>query len=257
MNFFLFLGTLRLWHLPNCVPLFFLHSKAFILSSKQIFYTQLYNAKNITLLENYRTDSMPEEPVFNSSSTINYSIWKMDVASFGSIGSNVYIAFSIYAYRSHSIYLTSLSNMKELANEQRKLTLDSSYGTIVDYCFSSKDILINDYIKDSKCYLYILFNSNTLLKVDIISILLCNGTQLFVQSDETIQEINTILARKEFHSMDCINNNRVSDDMIYNQLFKNHVSSYHKRKMESIEQRQRKRKASSQSEENISFVEHV
>ena len=73
------------------------------------------------------------------------------------INSNVYIAFSIYAHRFNSIYLTSLSNLKQLANEQRKLTFDSTYGTIIDYCFPSKDCLYDDYHENAQMlFIYII-----------------------------------------------------------------------------------------------------
>ena len=249
------LGTLRLWRLPDCIPLVFLHSKAFTLLSKQIFYTQLFHAENLELLKNYRDDAMPQEPFLDSSSIINYSIWKMDVASYDS---HVYIAFSTHAHRCHSIYLTSLSNMKELNNKQRQLTLDTSYGSIIDYCFPSKELLLSDDI----CYLYILFDSNTLVKVDIISILNCNETELFAQSDETIQEINNLLASREFHLVDDgMTNNKISDDFIYKQLFKDPINStenfYCKRKMERIEHQQRKKQASLQDELDNSVCDYV
>jgi hypothetical protein len=239
------LGTLRLWHLPNCIPLVLVHSKAFTLLSKEIFYTQLCDMDN---LENYRIDSMPQESVLDSSSIIDYSIWKMDVACYNS---NIYIAFSIYAHRFHSIYLTSLSNMKKLANEQRKLIFDISYGQILDYCFPSKEYLFNDYLKTSNCYLYILFDSNILLKVNINSILLCNQINLFEKSNERIQEINNILTQKEFHLIDYGNNSTTLKKSIFKKLFKN-SKNIHKRKTERNEQEQRKKQASSQDDDDIS-----
>ena len=42
--------------------------------------------------------------------------------------------------------------------------------------------------KNAQTYLYILFDSNVLLKIDVISILLCDETELVVQSDENTQE---------------------------------------------------------------------
>jgi hypothetical protein len=179
------------------------------------------------------------------SSIINYSIWKMDVTC---CNSNIYIAFSVYDHRYHSIYLTSLSNIKQLANEQRKLTLDISYGRIIDYCFAPKEYLFEDYITNSNCYLYILFDSNILLKINIISILLCNDKNLFGKSNEIIQEINTILTQKEFHLINYMNNCIDLDEII----FKNsNGNSYLKRKTEKIEQEQRKKQASSQNEDDI------
>ncbi|CAF3717492.1 unnamed protein product [Adineta steineri] len=251
-------GTFRLWSLPDCKPLVFIHSKIFVLLSKEIFYTQLFHSENQAFIENYRLDSKPDEFCSDPSSIINYSIWKMDIASFNSNDSNIYIAFSIYFQRLHSIYLTTLLNMKELINEQRKLIFDSSYGTIIDYCFSSKQILHDDYITDSKCYLYILFDSNTLLKIDVISILSCDKTELFIKPDEDIQEINNILARKEFHSINNNNNTTVSDDILYKELFKNHLESTDnccsKRKNDRTDQEQRKKQICSQMEENISIA---
>jgi hypothetical protein len=233
-----------------------LHSKAFTLSSKQVFYSQLYQSESCVFAENYRAYTVPYENLLDAFS-INYSIWKMDVACYNSTASDIFIAFTIYAHRFHSIYLTSLLNMRELTNKQRKLVFDSSYGTIIDYCFPTKEILFNDYITDSKCYLFVLFDSNTLLKVDIISVLLCDETELFVQTDGIIQEINNILATKQFHSM---NTEKTSSDMFYKQLFKNHTNSnensYCKRKTDQTDEQQRKRQTSLQIEDNSSLVEH-
>jgi hypothetical protein len=225
-----------------------LHSKALVLLSKQIFYTQLYQSYHFSSLEDYRTDAIPQESL-----SVNYSIWKMDVTSFGSINSDIYIAFSIYSHRFHSIYLTTLTNIKKLNNEQRKLIFDLSYGTIVDYCFPSKDVLRDDYISTSKCYLYILFDSNILLKIDIISILLCDETELFEQSDGNIQEINRILASREFHVTNL--NNITSDDIIFDESFQNSNDHSLKRKIEKTEQQQRKKPAPSPSDSVISSEE--
>ena len=123
----------------------------------KIFYTELYHPDNYSLLGDYQIDSMPHESLLDPSLPINYSIWKMDIASYNLINSNVYIAFSIYAHRFHSIYLTSLTNLKQLDNQQRKLIFDSTYGTIIDYCFPSKDILYDDYQeKCSDLFIYII-----------------------------------------------------------------------------------------------------
>ncbi|CAF0908161.1 unnamed protein product [Rotaria sordida] len=251
-------GTLRLWHLPDCIPLVLLHSKALTLSSKQIFYTQLYDSNSSLSLEDYQQDTMSQESSLDLSSTLDYSIWKMDVASYNSINSNVYIAFSIYAHRLHSIYLTSLSNIKQLINEQRQLIFDISYGTIIDYCFPSKDILFNDYTIYSKCNLYILFDSYVILNVNIISILLSDQTKLFVKPNQTIQEINNILASRDIHLM---NYNIKTDEIVFQQLFKNsNNNSCHKRKLEIVEQQQqqqqqiKKQMLSSQSDNEIQLT---
>ncbi|CAF4575942.1 unnamed protein product [Rotaria sp. Silwood1] len=232
-------GTLRLWYLPDCTPLVLLHSKALTLSSKQLFYTQLYNPNGSISLEDYQNDTMPQESSLDLCSTLDHSIWKMDVASCNPMNSNVYIAFSIYGHRLHSIYLTSLSNIKQLANEQRQLIFDSSYGTIIDYCFPSKETLFNDYTIYSKCNLYVLFDSNVLLNVNIISILTSNQTSLFAKSNQPIQEINDILASKEFHSM---NYNIKTDEIIFKKLFKNSNHKTNKRKCEMVESPQEEKK---------------
>ena len=169
----------------------------------------------------------------------------MDVASFSSVHSNIYIALSIYAHRLHSIYLTSLSNLRQLRNEQRKLIFDSSYGTITDYCFPLEEILFNDYTTHSKCHLYVLFDRNILLQVDIIPIILCNKTELCVKSDVNIQEINNILATREFNFIDYINNDVQSEVIMFKQLFKNcrysENNSCFKRKNEEIQEQQSKK----------------
>jgi len=143
--------------------------------------------------------------------------------------SDVFIALSIYAHRTDSIYLTTLSNLEKSTNESRKLTFGSNYGTIIDYCFS----------RNSQCDLYILFDSNTLLKVNILSILSCDTREFYEENDKTI---SIILAKKEFNLMNNINSN----EMIFKQLFKTHGdpgdSSYYKRKNQRIEEQEEKRR---------------
>jgi len=164
------------------------------------------------------------------SSSINYSIWKMDITSSHSTSSDVFIALSIYAYRINSIYITTLLNLEKSTNEQRKLTFDSTYGTIIDYCFPSKEF---------SCDLYILFDSNLLLKVNILSILSCDKKEYFQENDQTISRVLSI---KEFNLM----NNMNSNEIIFKQLFKTRGdpgdSSYYKRKNQRIEQQEEKRR---------------
>ena len=195
-------GTLRLWHLPDCIELNVFDSQALTSSAKQIFYGQ---------------SSSPSK--YQDSSSINHSIWKMNVTS----TSDVFLAFSIYADRAHSIYLTTLTNLEKANNEQRKLTFDSKYGTIIDYCFSSN-------------HLYILFDSHNLLTVDILSVLSCDKNE-YVQDDDS--SIGTMLTTKGFHLMNNINS-------LFKQLFKTRGdpgdSSYHKRKSQRLEEQEEKRR---------------
>src|SRR5262249_22092431 len=104
-----------------------------------------------------------------------------------------------------------------------KLTFDSNYGAIIDYCFSST------------CDLHILFDSNTLLKVNVISIFSYDKKEFFQENDKTI---NSILSLKEFNLMN-------SNEIIFKQLFKTRTdpgdSSYYKRKNERIEEQKRKK----------------
>lgn len=168
----------------------------------------------------------------------------MDVASCDCPKSEVYIAFSLFGHRLYSIYLTSLSTMAKLDNEHRQLAFDSSYGTIIDYCFPSREILFNDGL-NRKCFLYVLFSSNIFIKVDILSILSCTQLSIFVKQDDYIQDMNRILSGPEFHLM---NYNTNTDAIIFQKLFKNFVDSnnnYHlKRPCEVNEgQEQSKRQA--------------
>ena len=146
----------------------------------------------------------------------------MDVAS----ASDVFLAFSIYADRAHSIYLTTLASLEKASNEQRKLTFNSKYGTIIDYCFSSND-------------LYILFDSHNLLTVNVLSVLSCDKSE-YVQDDDS--SISAILATKGCHLMNNIN----SLEVIFKQLFKTRGdpgdSSYHKRKNQRLEEQEEKRR---------------
>lgn len=215
---FFFSGTLRLWHLPDCVELNLFETKTLISSSKEIFYTSSLNSED--------TQSSLD------SSSMNYSIWKMDIAS---SSSDTFIALSIYAYRNHSIYLTTLSNIEKSI----KLTFDTKYGTIIDYCFLSKD---------SPCDLYILFDSNIFLQVNILKIFSCDKNEFYEENDQTI---NRILSTKEFNLM----NNLNSIEVIFKQLFKSRGEpgdcSYYKRKNERIEQQEEKRRKKQQSKENV------
>jgi hypothetical protein len=201
----LLLGTLRLWHLPDCIQLNEFQSKEFTSSAEEIFYGSSSNSED------------------NKSSSIDYSIWKLDISS--SDLDNVFIALSIYSNRTNSIYLTTLSNLEK---STKKLTFNSTSGTIMDYYFHP----------NSKCDLYILFDNNTLLKVNINSILSCDKKEFF---EENNQIINTILSNNEFNLM----NNIISNEMIFKQLFKARGdpgdSSYYKRKNERIEQQKEKR----------------
>ena len=192
-------GTLRLWHLPDCIQLNEFQSKIFTSSSKEIFHGSSSTSEN------------------NESSSMSNSIWKMDISS-----KDAFIALSIYAYRTHSIYLTTLKNLVESTNEQRKLTFDSTYGAIIDYCFSNSD-------------LYILFDSHTLIKVNVIAVFSSDKTEYF-------QEIKTILANKELELM---------NEMIFKELFKTRGnpadSSYYKRKNQRIEQQEEKQRKKTSS----------
>jgi hypothetical protein len=201
----LLLGTLRLWHLPDCIQLNEFQSKEFTSSAEEIFYGSSSNSED------------------NKSSSIDYSIWKLDISS--SDLDNVFIALSIYSNRTNSIYLTTLSNLEK---STKKLTFNSTSGTIMDYYFHP----------NSKCDLFVLFDNNTLLKVNINSILSCDKKEFF---EENNQIINTILSNNEFNLM----NNIISNEMIFKQLFKARGdpgdSSYYKRKNERIEQQKEKR----------------
>jgi hypothetical protein len=201
----LLLGTLRLWHLPDCIQLNEFQSKEFTSSAEEIFYGSSSNSED------------------NKSSSIDYSIWKLDISS--SDLDNVFIALSIYSNRTNSIYLTTLSNLEK---STKKLTFNSTSGTIMDYYFHP----------NSKCDLFVLFDNNTLLKVNINSILSCDKKEFF---EENNQIINTILSNNEFNLM----NNIISNEMIFKQLFKARGdpgdSSYYKRKNQRIEQQKEKR----------------
>ncbi|CAF0969234.1 unnamed protein product [Rotaria sp. Silwood1] len=234
-------GTLRLWHLPDCIQLNLFETKTFISSfSKHLFYGLSSDSDN---------NELPLD-----SSLINYSIWKIDVASCRLIDSNmtdVFIALSIYAYRAHSIYLTTLTNLEKSTNEQCKLTFHSKYGTIIDYCFSSKES-----ISTSQCNLYILFDSNILLKINIISLFSYDKKEI-LENDTTI---STIINTKEFNFI----NNIGSNEIIFKQLFKMRGkpgdSSYYKRKNERIEQQEekrRKKQVSTQFQEKVAINENV
>ena len=200
----LFSGTLRLWHLPDCVELNVFPTKTLISSAKEIFYQS--------------TSSIEE----NKPSSIDSSIWKLAVTPFP----DVFIALSIYAHRNHSIYLTTLSNLENSINESRKLTFNPKSGAIIDYCFPSNK---------SPYELYILFDNQTLLRINIRSILSCDTKEFFEENDSTM---NGILSNQEFPLH--------SNELIFKQLFKTRGdpgdSSYYKRKNERIEQQEEKRR---------------
>ncbi|CAF3317812.1 unnamed protein product, partial [Rotaria sp. Silwood2] len=102
----------------------------------------------------------------------------------------------------------------------------------------------------SKCNLYVVFDSNVLVNVNILSILSSNQTKLYVKPNQKIQEINNILASKEFHLMNYMNYNMKTDEVIFQKLFKNsnnnnNNNSHYKRKIEIVEQQQKSKKKSS------------
>ncbi|CAF1964008.1 unnamed protein product [Rotaria magnacalcarata] len=235
-------GTLRLWHVPDCMPLAFVHSKALTLQAKQVFFTGLYALNNSASLAANQKDVMPE-CIKKSSSTVNDSIWKMDVACSNPLISNVYIVFSTYARRYHSIYLSSLSNMKQLNNEQRELIFDPIYGGIIDYCFPAQETFLNDYTTHEKYFLYVLFNTNVLVQVDILAMLSHNQTALFVQANDRIQEINYILANNEFN---LVHKRIKKDALIFEELFENSTDSnnncHRKRISETFEEQENRKK---------------
>ena len=208
------LGTLRLWEIPTCIELNRFDTKMLISSSQQVFYS---------------SDNNPQLTLDLSS--IDASIWKMALLS---SQSDVFLALSIYASRAQSIYLTTLSNLKtNPLGQSFQLTFDSQNGTILDYCFPS--ILKND------CDLYILFDSNRLIRVNINSIF--NEKSIVSSSnDNSLEKINEILNEKEYHPM----NNLLSNMVMFKQLFKSRGQpgdcSYYKRKNERIEQEEAKRK---------------
>lgn len=222
-----FLGTIRLWRVPTCTPLVLLHSRAFILFSKEVNYT------NLDIPGEFSEEILTSDILSRISSTSDYSIWKMDVIN---NHVNIIIALSIYIDRFHSIYLTDLENMKSLANEQRKFTFDTHYGTIVDYC------LINS-MSDSS--LYVLFDRNLVVQVDIG--LMCNydEREYFNSSNEMMNEINRLLIQKEFQLDNHFHSSISFDEMIFGQGLKHvHPSTNevtHKRKLRTPEQEQRKK----------------
>ncbi|CAF3679410.1 unnamed protein product [Rotaria socialis] len=236
-------GTLRLWHLPDCRELNFFETKTFLSSFKSLSY-----GSSPSGFENNNN----EVPL--DSSSINYSVWNMDLVSPNLIKSdmkNVFIAISIYAYRNHTIYLTKLSNLEKTTNEQCKLTFNSKYGTIIDYCFSTKELISN-----SQCNLFILFDSNILLKLNLISIFSYDKNEI----DENDSVISTIINTKEFNFM----NNITSNEIIFKQLFKMRGdpgdSAYYKRKNERIgqqEEKRRKKQVSKQFQEKVAINENV
>lgn len=199
------LGTVRLWHLPDCVEVNCFPMKTLLSSSREIFY-----------------DSVSDS-IENESSPIDDSIWKLATTT----SPDVFIALSIYAHRNHSIYLTTLENF---SHNQRKLTFDSKYGSIIDYCFPSQN---------NASDLYILFDSNRLIRVNIPSILSCEKKEYLEKTDSTI---DGILANQDFHLVNAIQSNEI----IFKQLFKNRTSpgdsSYYKRKTERLEQQEEKRR---------------
>ncbi|CAF0876719.1 unnamed protein product [Didymodactylos carnosus] len=265
-------GTLRLWCIPECSPLVVLHMKAFISSAKSVFYTgketvcsRIINGDDKQIVD-YITASSGNDmdltvTVDSTSSIQDYSIWKVDVGSCCTDNDKnhdifetnpTFIALSLYSQRHHCIYITTLSNIKTMNNEQKKLVIDHSYGSIVDYSFSPKSILIEHYYSTKpKCLLYVLFDTNRLLQIDIIEILTCSTNYKFdTSTSSSIESVNQILSSNEFFL--CKPN-----DSAYKQLFKtriDNIKDYYKRKTEREQQlKSKKRHAQDDSltEENI------
>ena len=211
-------------------------SKSLLSSAKRLFYPTSSNIEN--------------QEASGDVSPVDASIWKVDLVP---SSSETFVALSIYSSRTHSVYLSTLSRLKEESSEQLQLTFDSQYGTIIDYRFASMDT-----VSESQCDLYILFDSNTLLKVNLIPIL---SNEHVDTSIVNVQEITDVLAKKEFHSV----NHLLANETIFKQLFKSRGSpgdcSYFKRKTERIEQeeqkRHKKKAVSAQFQEKVSVSEKV
>lgn len=228
--------------MPDCRQLNSFETKTFLSTFKNLSYgSSSYDENNNDLS--------------SDSSSINYSIWKMDLASSRLMNSNtnqVFLALSIYAYRNQTLYLTTLSNLENSTNnEQCRLTFDTKYGTIIDYCFPPKEL-----ITESKCDLYILFDSNILLKINLIQIFLYDKNHI----NENDTTISTIINTKEFNCM----NNITTNEIIFKQLFKMRGSpgdsAYYKRKNERIEQQEekrRKKQVSKQFKEKVAINENT
>ncbi|CAF1035442.1 unnamed protein product [Didymodactylos carnosus] len=234
-------GTLRLWRISDCLPLVVLHMKAFINSTKFVFYSQLYTDDyNVEQIDDYisvlRGNDMNSSMIDDSNSSLqDYSIWKVAIACTNNDNdykilqtSSTFIALSLYCQRHHCIYLTTLSNLKTLNNEQKKLFIDDSYGSIIDYSFSPNSSIINSSTFSTKCLLYVLFDTNTLIQIDIIEILKCSVNYKFDKIiSPSVGAINQILASNEF--LLCKPN-----DLAYKQLFEIRIDNirYCKRKSE-------------------------
>lgn len=139
----------------------------------------------------------------SNSSSMNESIWKMDVS-----GNNL-VALSIYAHREHSIYLTNLAD-----NQTRKITFDSKYGTIIDYTFSSD--------------LYVLFDSNRLIKLNLS------------EEKPSIEEID--LKLNSSHITNNIHSLEVIFKQLFKTRGEPGDCAYFKRKTERIEQQEEKKR---------------
>ena len=233
----LIVGTLRLWQLPECVELNQFQSKSLLSSAKRVFYPLSSNIEN----------QEPSEDV----SPVDSSIWKLDLVS---SSCETFVALSIYTSRAHSVYLTTVSRLTDETRVELQLTFDTHYGAIIDYRFSSTES-----VSDTQCDLYVLFDSNTLLKVNLIPIL---ANEPIDSAIVNVQEISSVLGRQEFHSV----NQLVANETIFKQLFKSRGSpgdcSYFKRKNERIEQqeeqkRNKKQAVSSQFQEKVSMSEKV
>lgn len=190
--------------MPDCAQLDLFDAKTLTSSAKQVFFGE------------------PTTSDENDASPIAHSIWKLDVLS----GADVLIALSTYTHRNHSIYLTTLANLQKPNSEVRRLTFDSKYGAIVDYCFAS----------NNSTDLHVLFDSDTLVKVNTND-----------------QSLSTVLVKKDFHSMSNVN----SLEVIFKQLFKTRGEpgdcSYYKRKNQRLEEQEEKRRKKQQltSNENV------
>lgn len=233
----LIVGTLRLWRLPECVELNQFQSKSLLSSAKRVFYPSSSNIES-------------QEP-FGDASPVDSSIWKLDLVS---SSSETFVALSIFTSRAHSVFLTTVSRLKDETGAELQLTFDSKYGAIIDYRFSSMES-----VSESQCDLYVLFDSNTLLKVNLLPVL---ANEPIDSAIVNVQEISTVLGRQEFHSV----NQLVANETIFKQLFKSRGipgdCSYFKRKNERIEQqeeqkRNKKQAVSSQFQEKVSMSEKV
>lgn len=155
-------------------------------------------------------------------STVDLSIWKTEISK----DDRILIGFSIFAFRSTSIFLVEFDQKEICFRTAIELKICGDEKSIVDFVFLSKEI-------------FLLFDDVSFSKIDVESTL---KTGSIVSSNEFSSKLGEKMLEVNFRPI-----NRCQTHLnIFQQLFKSRSasgnSSYYKRKTDRLQAEQEKKK---------------